>query len=87
MIPRKMLAWSNIFPRKRVRVSYVKGGSLFAVFSPGAWHECWGADGDPLWAGWERVWGGGLGVVEEVPDLAGDVAFEAADRLAFGFAF
>ena len=31
--------------------------------------------------------GGRLGVVEEVPDLSGDVAFEAADRFAFGLAF
>jgi hypothetical protein len=31
--------------------------------------------------------GGGLRGVEDLPDLAGEVAFEAADRFAFGFAF
>jgi hypothetical protein len=28
-----------------------------------------------------------LGVVEEFPDVAGEVAFEAAERFACGFAF
>ena len=61
----------------------------FAIcgFSPGAWHESWSADGDASGSWLGAVWGGGLGVVEEVPDLSGDVAFEAADRFAFGLAF
>jgi hypothetical protein len=29
---------------------------------------------------------GGLGCVEDLPDVAGEVALEAADRCAFGFA-
>ena len=53
-------------------------------FSSEAWHEAGGGHCDPLfrWCGKN-----GLGVVEQVPDLSGDVALQGPDRFAFGFAF
>ena len=66
--------------------SYVKGCSLFAG-SADAEHWCWGAGryGGVGSRGWSRV-GGGSGV-EQLPEVAGEVSFEAADRFAFGVAF
>src|ERR1700733_12961816 len=59
----------------------IKWGSLFAGLAD-AGPERWGG-ADDGW-GWRLGWW--LWVVEEVPDLSGDVAFEAAERFAFGLA-
>lgn len=61
----------------------------FAIcgFLPGAGHQSWSGDCDPLFRWCRQGLGDGLGVVEQVPDLSGDVAFQGSDRFAFGFAF
>jgi hypothetical protein len=52
-------------------------------FSASAWHQGGRPTGDAV-RDWS--WGGGV-EVEQPPDAAGEVAFEAADRFAFGLAF
>src|ERR1035437_4146063 len=55
--------------------------------SAGAWRERWSADGEGVGGSWPWGWGDGRGRVEQAPDAAGEVAFEAANRFPFGFAF
>src|SRR5205807_8292189 len=63
------------------------GAARYLRVLAGARHECRGADLDHD-HGCRGAWSGDrLGVVEQVPDLASDVPFEASDRFAFGLAF
>jgi len=52
-----------------------------------AWHEPRSADDDCVGGSGRRGWWDGHGRVEQAPDSAGEVSFEAADRFSLGFAF